>query len=132
MSATDLFPDMEEALIYGLPPALEATYGRTGVTVGGNVPAALTGTSAFVRIQLLDDPDDGITRTAVVDVDVFAGTRSLAYDVAQEIRGVLGSVRALGGVLLDEVATESGPKRVPWDNQTIRRFLATYRISTRR
>jgi hypothetical protein len=131
----EVFPDIEKALMDGLPPRL-AELGRPGVGVGDSVPddaklAAFKNTG-FLRISLLDDPDNAITRIATVDIDCFAGTRSVAYDVSKKVRGILLSSRSLGGVTIDLVSTTTGPKRVPWDNANVRRLLSTYRISTRR
>ena len=80
----------------------------------------------------MDDPDDGYTRQALVDIDIFATTRAVAYALGEQTRGLMLSLRRLGGVTIDRTLTVSGPKRVPWDNTNLRRVLATYRISTRR
>lgn len=129
------FPDIEKALIVGIPVALAAR-GFEGVTAKDTVPAdsALASllSAGFVRVQLINDPDDFFTRFAEVNIECFASTRSVAYDVSEEIRDVLLSSRNLGGVVMDRIETTSGPKRVPWDNSNVRRFLSTYKIHTRR
>lgn len=131
------FPDLEKALVLGLPGVIQTLYGRTGLKADTSVPAEdilkPMLTTGFIRVHLLDDPDDDFTRRGLVDIDCFAGTRALAYAVAQEIRVALKVTRRMGDVTFDRVSTESGPKRVPWDSSnTTRRFLATYKISTRR
>lgn len=127
------FPDIEDRLIVGLPVLLAAA-GMPGVVTGSSTPSDLTaaGVKGFLRIALVDDPDDSITRAAIVDIDCFATTRRVAYDVSQKVRGILMSARSVDGMVIDSLRTVSGPKRVPWDNSNIRRLLATYRISTRR
>jgi len=128
------FPDLELALIQGIPPLL-AEMGKPDVKAGDTAPSNLATVAAkgFVRVQVLSDPDDAFTRRATVDIDYFALTRAGAYDLGVKTHGILLSARSLGGVVLDRVETVSGPKRVPWGSQPeIRRFLSTYRISTRR
>lgn len=135
MSMAEPFPDVELALVTGIPAAL-ADAGFADVTAGDSTPSNLEARAAtgFVRVGIVADPDDAITRRATVDVECFATTRARGYALGEAIRGIMLSRRAVGGMLLDRVETVSGPKRVPWDenNEKIRRFLATYRISTRR
>lgn len=132
MSLALPFPDIEDGLIGWLQTRLTPPAGGTLLVAGTYTPEMEKAHKAVVRVELLDDPDDGITRAAFVQIEVFASTRSVAYPLAQEIRGALLSTRKVGEIVVDRVDTVSGPKRVPWDNANIRRFLATYRISTRR
>lgn len=127
----DPFPDIETALVNGLPPLLVVPGGGT-VSAGTTTPSNLDARLPFLRVTLVEDPDDGVTRQATVDIDIFGGTRAVAYALGEQTRGLMLSLRRLDGVTIDRVLTVSGPKRVPWDNTNIRRVLATYRISTRR
>lgn len=126
------YPDIETVLIDWLKTVLTAPAGGSLYVGGTYTPEIEKAHAAAVRVELLDDPDDGITRVAYVQIEVYARTRSVAYSLSQEIRDVLWSSRSYGGMVRDRIFTVSGPKRVPWDNANIRRFLATYRISTRR
>lgn len=133
MSLTDPFPDVETELILGLPPLLVIDGGGTikaGSVTDNNLTVDVSA-GAFMRVGVLDDVGDHLTRRLTVDIEHFAATRRVAYALAEQTRGIFLSKRAIGGLLVDSV-TVSGPKRVPWDNTNIRRFLATYRISTRR
>lgn len=128
------FPDIETALIEGLPPLLVVPGG--GVVKAGSVTdSKLTdyvAAGAFMRVGVIGGGDDGFTRRAEVDIEHFAASRARAYALAEQTRGILLSKRTIGGVVIDRLVTVSEPKRVPWDNVNIRRFLTTYRISTRR
>lgn len=136
------FPDLLTALRAGIPPILN---GQTvsiagsdvelaGITAGTSLPVDLETPAAagYLRFSTLQDPDDGITRVMSVDVEVFCTRYDRGYAIAERIRGILRSETSIGGVVLDRRIT-SGPREVPWDqNDNIRRFLSTNRISTRR
>lgn len=137
------FPDVQSALISGLPGLLNGQTVRylgndvelDGITVGETVPSPLDAPAVkgFVRVGLVDDPDNRITRFASIEIDVFTQSLGRSKAVAERIRGILREQRRIGGVVIDSCSTRSGPKRVPWDdNSKIRRVLATYVLSTRR
>lgn len=139
----DDFPPLIRALVDGVPPILN---GQT-VKING-VPTVLAGIEAggstgddldaqavagFLRFSMVNDPDNGITRFATVDVETFTTSYARGEAVAERIRGILLNERRIGGVILDRRITVSGPREVPWDdNENLRRFLSTHRISTRR
>ena len=136
------FPNLRNALITELPGLLN---GQTvdvagtatllaGITAGDSTGDDLdaVAVAGFVRIEILDDVDNGITRLATVDIDVFTTTTSRTAAIAERIRGILRDETKIGAVVIDRRRTRSGPKRVPWDNSRIRRSNATYTISTRR
>jgi hypothetical protein len=139
------FPPLQDALRVGLPQLLN---GQTvlvgfptrvpvllaGITSGTSIPddLAAKAVAGFVRPTVIDNIDDGVTQTAVVDVEFFCTRYDRGMAVAERIRGILLNERRVGGVVLDR-RTTSGPKEVRWDqNNTVRRFLSTGRISTRR
>lgn|SRR5690606_22532593 len=137
MSLADPFPDVETALYQGLRVVgLMSPQGgpvSTGPSFLPSHESAMGTTGAHVRVIYLAGPDDKITSTGLVDIDVFAARRGVGYAVAEQVRGIMNSARSLGGIVIDQSTTVSGPKQVPWDdNENIRRFLATYRVSTRR
>lgn len=139
----DDFPPVIRALVLGWPALINGQTVKVGstVTVLDGITAgtdygtdlAAKAVKGFVRFSLVDDPDDGITRFAVVDVETFTTTYSLGQAIAERNRGILLGVRSVGGVILDRRRTASGPKEVRWDeNNNVRRFVSTHRISTRR
>ena len=137
----------QDSMKVGLPPLLN---GKTipigypnrvptllaGITSGTSLPSstdlAAKAVSGFIRPTVSDDEDDGVTRYLVLDVEVFCTRYDRGMAIAERIRGILRTETRIGGIVLDRRRT-SGPREVPWDdNNTIRRFLSTNRISTRR
>lgn len=136
------FPDLLTALRTGMPALLNgqtvniagADVVLAGITAGTSLPTDLEApaVAGYLRFSTLQDPDDGITRIMSVDVEVFCTRYDRGYAIAERVRGILLSETRIGGVVLDRRIT-SGPREVPWDqNDNIRRFLSTNRISTRR
>lgn len=141
------YAPFQDAMKVGLPPLLN---GKTvpvgypaktptllaGITSGTSVPSstdlASKAVAGFIRPTVLGDEDDGVTRYLVVDIEVFCTRYDRGMAIAEAIRGILRTEMRIGGIVLDRRRT-SGPREVPWDdNNTIRRFLSTNRISTRR
>lgn len=146
---TDLgdFPDIETLtldVLEGLYPQLTgagyAGYldGYTGVYTGPRLtdtetPANLQDLPVFIRVTLVTGRDDRITDRSVVDIDVFASSRAVAYAWAKDIRSRLtGGPHRAGSGIIDRVVTEEKPRRLPWSDENVRRFGSTYRISARR
>lgn len=124
---TQPFPDVEAAVL----DLLEAWY---GVNCGTSTPADLEQIVPFVRVGLVAGADNGVSDYSVVDIDVFTARRQQGYDLAEDIRYRLTvSPRATGlAPVIDRVRTETKPFPAPWENENVRRRLATYRISARR
>lgn len=139
------FPPLQDALRVGLPQLLNGQevlvgfpvrvpYTIANVTSGTSLPLDLEAKSVagFIRPTVLDNPDDGVTRLATVDIEFFCTRYDRGMAIAERISGILLSETRIGGVVLDR-RTTSGPKEVRWDdNDNVRRFLSTHRISTRR
>lgn len=116
----------------GFPEPVMTTL--AGITAGSRVPADLATPAAkgYVRVTVLNDVDDGVTRDLTIDTEVFCTSYARGMAIGERIRGILRTETRIAGVVLDR-RTTGGPKEVPWDdNNTIRRFLSTHRISTRR
>ena len=134
---TDPFVDIEKVVLEGLPGALTLPPGVTlskGLyyPIKGTAPAGGATPVPFMQVELIDDVDDSITLTSDVAISFYDQTRARGYALAQQARGVLLGARRLGGTPIDRVRTVSGPKSVPWEHENIIRFLAIYRIQTRR
>lgn len=82
--------------------------------------------------QLPGGGDDGFRLTrALVDVDVYAETRSEAVALAQAVRGRLAtglSGSSTDTAVVTRVGVESLPAKRPYENTGLRRVGATYSI----
>ncbi|MEV2277869.1 DUF3168 domain-containing protein [Nocardiopsis sp. NPDC049922] len=119
------FPDIEDVLCEAL-----ADLGETG----SETPADLQDHLPFIRPTRIGGSDDRRTDTSRVDIDCFGATRAQAWQVARAVqqRLISGPVHVPGVGLIDRARTELGPRRAPHPDETVRRVLATYRVSTRR
>jgi hypothetical protein len=132
------YPDVESALL----DWLEATYENLAPAVAGrrvdtvtppNLQDLLASDGLFFRVGLVTGRDDGVTDFSVVDIETFANSRDAAYAGARDVRSRLTEgPHRVGTVVLDRARTEEKPHRLPWEDENIWRFGATYRISARR
>ena len=101
-------------------------------TVTGELEARMTAAGKpLVRVRQAPSPADEITQYARVDIEVFAFDRQTALDKARQIRDGLSPRTRLDTATIDTVRTDALPHEIPWSNAKVRRFLATYQISTR-
>lgn len=122
------YPDVERLLVAYLGPALG------GVRVVTDTPANLEKTLPVVQVTRFGGTDvaPGIDRP-VVDIDCYAATRGAASDLAEQVRYALlyqlpGTT--VGDVAVPRVDTLTGPSWRPYDNTALRRFGASYAITT--
>ncbi len=102
--------------------------GRTGV----ETPVNLEDVLPFVRVLRVGGNRERFNDLAVVDVDAFAATYSAAQTLAEDIAEFLMGPPP-GVPELDLVVCEVGPRELPWaDDNTVRRWGATYRLISRR
>lgn len=120
-------------------PSLIPDDDHTGSETPANMQTRLEGGLLFLRAVRVGGIDNRITDHAAIDCDIFALTYAAASDGAEILRGVLlgyphrvGSTNGTGGVVIDSVFTEIGPRELPWENGAVRRFGATYQLSARR
>lgn len=120
------FPDVERVL-------KELLNGMATGGAGIETPANLQDRLPFIRIRNLGGPNDGITTYPTVDIDVFSSTRDTGYGLAEDIHQLLLTQhnRTASGQI-DFVETEVSPVEMPWADDNVRRFFATYRLSLRR
>lgn len=119
------FPDVQRVLVEAL-----ATFPSVTAT-GVETPADWNGQLPFVRVLRVGGQSGRLNDSPVVDVDVFAETYTAAEDLAEGLRQYLvGPPPPI--VLFDRTDCEVGPREIPWGDGTVRRFNATYRITSRR
>ena len=140
MTTPKKFADVELALLRWAAAGF-ATEGLPQSNLGTERPLNLQELIApegnwFFRVERIGGRDDGVTDRAIVDVEVFALTRAVAYTRAEDVRArLLQSPHRVDGprvVILDDVFTERAPTRLPAEDENLNRYTATYRISARR
>lgn len=122
------FPYMPDELIAWLEREF------TGViadTVTGDLESRIGAATWLVRVNQLPSPANEITQFARVDLEVFGVDRAGTLDKARQIHDALSPRTVLDTVTIDTVRTDALPHEIPWPNAKVRRFLATYQISTR-
>jgi hypothetical protein len=121
------YPDVERLLVAWLNAHLN-------VRVLTDTPSNLEKVLPVVQITRFGGADTapGIDR-AIVDVDCYGATRAVASQLAEHVRYAL-LYRLAGSqhenVAIADVSTLSGPSWRPYDNTALRRFGASYAITT--
>ena len=122
------FPAIEDVII-----ELVADLGAGGTAVGTDLQTTLP----FIRVHRLGGTDDRITDSARIVVDAFESTRPRSQQLAEAVRQrLLNFPHVVGGAVIDRVTTVAAPQEVPWGPPNaasgVRRFTATYTVSSRR
>lgn len=131
MTTPERFPDIERVVMDLLASFKLGTVATANIQT--ETPIDLETRLPFILVVAGTGDDDGLTDYPLVDVEVFAPTRAMAYALAEDIRArLLEAPHRVNGVIIDFVRTTIRPRRLPWANEQIRRFAATYRFSARR
>lgn len=91
-----------------------------------------TANTPFVRVANSGGPDDGITDFPRIDFDVFALSRTQAREISEAIRTALRPRMRVGSAIIDSVRTSTSPRELPWSNEKMKRYSATYALGLRR
>ena len=117
-----------------LGPLGESNFGEyPGTDLLGSI-----GDLAYVSIEVVDGDADRFESEPVIDIDVFAKSRTKAKSVAAAIALVLlrypQTVEVKEGQFftIDRASCNRFPVKMPWDDSEIRRQSATYQLSVRR
>lgn len=102
------------------------------VDAGNRTPSDLLAKLIYVRVTNIGGPRDHLTDSPRVDIDVFAGSRDDARDAAEMIDTALRPRVRVGSAIIDSVRTVTSPRELPWSNEKIKRYSATYAIGLRR
>ena len=124
------YPSVDEVLAAWLPEVVDGV--RTWTT-DDLLPTSLTYLLPLVQIVTYSGADHTVgIDDASVDVDVYAPTRVVALEVAEQIRVVVRTqlVGVVGGVTVSYTRTVQRPTSRPYDNTSIRRVGASYMIRT--
>lgn len=123
------FPDAEKVvmtLLAGVAP-----------TVVTSFPAQITGPA--VRVNRVGGADDFFTDYPRIEVVLlYPVTQSGDTDAAWALFGqivqvvIAGRATTVAGALIDQAETFSPPQQLPYENQTIRRIVATFQLAFRR
>lgn len=121
------FPDIEVVLVELL---LDLASGGAGTAT----PSNLQDTMPYLRVQRIGGEDNGWTDAPLVAIDAFAADRPTAQALAEAVRQrLLTGPHTVDAGTVDNATTATGPNEVPWsDDQTVRRFAASYRVTARR
>jgi hypothetical protein len=107
---------------------------RACTEVPANIDELLTTKDAVVRFQRFGGTERSVSLDdANVDVDVFAPTAAQAEDFAAQIRAALKfnlPGQTVGAAVVIRVNTINGPSWRPWDNTKVRRYGASYQVTT--
>jgi len=136
-------PDLETAVMEMLRqrfPILATPAGgllRVATETPDDLPTRVTSSAPFVRVTDIGGAGGRLDVGATVDVDVYGRSRNQTRDLAVAIEGFMLSAPHsvfVGGafVLVDSVGLSVRPHRVPWPDETIRRYYSSYQLSARR
>lgn len=120
------YPDVEVMLV-----DLLADLAPAGTVTPPNLQAAMP----YLRVKRIGGTDDLWSDFALVAIDAFDADRVTAQTLAEAVRQrLLTFPHVVTGVgTLDRAETATGPNEVPWsEDQTVRRFTASYRVVARR
>ncbi|MFI8942763.1 hypothetical protein [Streptomyces syringium] len=118
-----------ETLVIGW---LQAQLG-SGVVVRDELDNDLISELPTVQVERVPAGDDDGLRLdrALMDVNVYAATRSEAATLSAQVRGLLLTVlrgSTAGGGVVTSVSTLSAPGWRPYENTGLRRYGATYEL----
>lgn len=126
--------DSEALLIGWLKTALNPSGAPPPrVSVATETPPDLEARLPWVQVVRLGGSYDGFRLDRPeLDVDVYAGSGTAASELALRIQQTLHVDLArtkTGAAVVTRVDTVTGPHLVPHENQRLRRYVATYRLT---
>ncbi|MEU1152638.1 hypothetical protein ABZ369_06415 [Streptomyces sp. NPDC005918] len=105
-----------------------------GVRVVNELPSTLEQVMPLLLVAVVPGGgDDGVSGTAVLDVQTFAATRTLMWQLADGAHESMLAMRGqlAGGLAVDDVETSLLPGFVTYNNPAVRRAVASYRLTRR-
>jgi hypothetical protein len=129
VAETILFPDAEDVIAEYLAAELTAL-GR-GVPVGTRPPDPRPTTGFLVVRRTGGTRYTLVTDAPLVAVEAWAGQESVAYSLAQLVRGLLAAAPGRAPATVYRVREASGPANLPDPVSPLARYTATYEIHIR-
>lgn len=122
-----MYADVEALLVAYLTP----TPGVRGVSV--ELPQDVLTQLPWILVNRVSGGDDYITDTATVDVESFHDNRGDARTLARTVHALMMRLRhtAVNGVLVDSVETITGPQWINYDDENLKRYVASYLVESR-
>ena len=131
------WPDMEALLLARIVPRVATELlpeDAEMLSASTDLPAALAG-SWHLRVRVISGSNNSVTERSRVDVDAFAPTREMAYDLSSITRDILEGLAATaepdGSGLIDAVSTTQRPVWVDYANPDIQCFQTSHIVSVR-
>lgn len=123
-----MYADVEQLLVTYIPAAVPSLTGASVETTNKLLEAC-----PFVQVTRIGGSDDYLTDSALVDLDIFNTTRATASETARLVHFAMMHLRhtAVGGVLIDNVETITGPMWVNYQDENVQRYVASYLIESR-
>lgn len=125
------FPDTEDQLIKGLAAHLGSNVVVRNTT--DDLTKTIAAGKTLARVERIGGPRSSFEDRPLLQIDSFGATRALGYALSEQIdQFMLATPIRLSAAIIDTVSVSVAPRRVPWDNDNIRRFSASYRATLRR
>ncbi len=127
MTSPTLWPEVESLLVAYLETLVDDPD-----QVNTETPDDFTGLVPFVRAYRFGGNTNRLNDFADVQVDVFHPLRSVALPLARRIQSnLIGPPAPVA--MFDRIECTTGPRELEWgDDDTMRRWGASYRIVSRR
>lgn len=126
MSQPRRYPDIESVVIAALVGAELALH------AGREIPSNLRYMMPFTLVERVGGPDDGITDSATVNIDVLSSSVDVAKTRSESIRDWLTGDTRSPRHPIDRAETVAGPQEIPYGDSGVRRWTTSYEISARR
>jgi hypothetical protein len=100
--------------------------------VGRELPTNLRYRMPYTLVERTGGPDDGISDTATVNIDVLSSSVDVAKQRSENIRDYLTGDARSPRHPIDRAETVAGPQEIPYGDVSVRRWTTTYQITARR
>lgn len=118
------WPDVDDLMV---------TFLAQLATTDSQTPPNLQNVLPFITVRTFGGSDDGWTQTQSLDLSTYAATYVAARNLARAARKLIETpLLVINGAALDHVACLVVPFELPYADPNVRRFNATYRVTSRK